>query len=194
MKYRDKYRQLTTLGFRFIHRPPPGSTWALLRWARFHFLWDQGVASPLRSHIRPILGRLVQHVPLLAGLSKLMWGAFGESSQLWNILWNNHEHDQNNNSNCSGTDTPTTYLEWAVLYLAAFPKYQERVHSEVSAAVRSRSNYGKKMGKPSLKDKPKTPFTEAFLQEVARHSRHGATAGVCLSVAGTPWLEWKRKM
>ena len=28
------------------------------------------------------------------------------------------------------------------------------------------------MGKPSLKDKPKTPFTEAFLQEVARHSRH----------------------
>ena len=61
----------------------------------------------------------------------------------------------------AGTETTTTTLYWALLYMIAFPDIQSRVQQEIDdAAGRNRL--------PRLSDKPELPYTEAVLHEVQR--------------------------
>ncbi|XP_033643982.1 cytochrome P450 2J6-like isoform X2 [Asterias rubens] len=61
----------------------------------------------------------------------------------------------------AGTETTSTTLRWALLYMVAFPDIQSRVQKELDEAVgRNRL--------PRLSDKPELPFTEAVLSEIQR--------------------------
>ncbi|XP_033643980.1 cytochrome P450 2J6-like isoform X1 [Asterias rubens] len=61
----------------------------------------------------------------------------------------------------AGTETTSTTLRWALLYMIAFPDIQSRVQKELDEAVgRNRL--------PRLSDKPELPFTEAVLSEIQR--------------------------
>ncbi|XP_072446724.1 cytochrome P450 2U1-like [Chiloscyllium punctatum] len=61
----------------------------------------------------------------------------------------------------AGTDTTSNTLLWAILFMAAHPEIQERVHKEISTVIgESRP--------PSLKDKLHMPFTEATIMEIQR--------------------------
>ena len=61
----------------------------------------------------------------------------------------------------AGTETTTTTLYWALLYMIAFPEIQSRVQQEIDDAVgRNRL--------PRLSDKPELPYTEAALHEIQR--------------------------
>ncbi|KAL3875531.1 hypothetical protein ACJMK2_033475 [Sinanodonta woodiana] len=61
----------------------------------------------------------------------------------------------------AGTETTTTTITWAVLYLAAKPDIQERVFREIKEIVGTESL-------PSLQDKRNLVYTEAFIMEVLR--------------------------
>ncbi len=61
----------------------------------------------------------------------------------------------------AGTDTTATTLRWAVLYMAAFPEIQDRIHQELDSVT------GKNR-LPRLADKQELPFTCATLLEVQR--------------------------
>ncbi|XP_032829723.1 cytochrome P450 1A5-like [Petromyzon marinus] len=63
----------------------------------------------------------------------------------------------------AGFDTISTTLSWSMLYLAAYPDTQERIHRELDAVVG-------RQRRPSLNDRRQLPFTEAFILEVLRHS------------------------
>ncbi|XP_072045010.1 cytochrome P450 2J4-like [Amphiura filiformis] len=61
----------------------------------------------------------------------------------------------------AGTETTSTTLRWAVLYMMAFPEIQDRIHQELDSVVgRNRL--------PKLADKTELPFTCATLFEVQR--------------------------
>ncbi|XP_072045012.1 cytochrome P450 2J4-like [Amphiura filiformis] len=61
----------------------------------------------------------------------------------------------------AGTETTSTTLRWAVLYMMAYPEIQDRVHQELDSVVgRNRL--------PKLADKADLPFTCATLFEVQR--------------------------
>ncbi|XP_072044942.1 cytochrome P450 2U1-like [Amphiura filiformis] len=61
----------------------------------------------------------------------------------------------------AGTETTSTTLRWAVLYMMAFPEIQDRVHLELDSVVgRNRL--------PKLADKTELPFTCATLLEIQR--------------------------
>ncbi|XP_022095754.1 cytochrome P450 2J6-like isoform X2 [Acanthaster planci] len=61
----------------------------------------------------------------------------------------------------AGMETTATTLLWALLYMAAYPKIQERVQAEIDAVVgRNRL--------PVMADKPELHFTQAVLLEVQR--------------------------
>ncbi|XP_072028910.1 cytochrome P450 2U1-like [Amphiura filiformis] len=61
----------------------------------------------------------------------------------------------------AGTETTSSTLRWAVLYMMAFPEIQDRVHQELDSVVgRNRL--------PKLTDKTELPFTCATLLEVQR--------------------------
>ena len=57
-----------------------------------------------------------------------------------------------------GTDTVSTFLEWFVLYLVAFPEVQEKFHDDVCSAVGERD--------ATLEDRSRTHFAEATILEV----------------------------
>ena len=63
-----------------------------------------------------------------------------------------------------GTDTVSTFLEWFVLYMVAFPEVQERFHDDVCTAVGERD--------ATLEDRARTHFAEATILEVMRHCPH----------------------
>ncbi|XP_026198757.1 cytochrome P450 1A1 [Anabas testudineus] len=65
----------------------------------------------------------------------------------------------------AGFDTIIAGLQWSLLYLIKFPDIQGRIHQEIDTNIgRARL--------PRFSDKPKMPFTEAFIYEVFRHASY----------------------
>ena len=63
----------------------------------------------------------------------------------------------------AGSETTATILCFAINYLTRFPEMQSRLQAEIDAVVgRDRM--------PSLEDRARMPFTDAFIYEVLRHS------------------------
>jgi len=63
----------------------------------------------------------------------------------------------------AGSETTSTTLTWAVLYMARYPEVQEKVQEELDRVVgRGRL--------PSLKDRMSLPYTEAVVMEVQRYA------------------------
>ncbi|XP_072014447.1 cytochrome P450 2J4-like [Amphiura filiformis] len=61
----------------------------------------------------------------------------------------------------AGTETTSTTLRWALLYMMKFPDVQKRVHEEIDSVVgRDRL--------PRLSDKPDLPYTQAVINEIQR--------------------------
>ena len=61
----------------------------------------------------------------------------------------------------AGTETASTTLRWALLYMMAYPEVQAKIQQEIDEIVgRNRL--------PRLADKPQLPYTEATLLEVQR--------------------------
>ena len=61
----------------------------------------------------------------------------------------------------AGTETSSTTLKWGLLYMILQPDIQDKVQAELDAEVgRNRT--------PSLKDRPRLPYTEATLLEMQR--------------------------
>lgn len=61
----------------------------------------------------------------------------------------------------AGTETSSTTLRWAVLYLAHFPEYQEKLYQQIKDEVGTHSL-------PSYADRAKLPFAEAVVMETQR--------------------------
>ena len=61
----------------------------------------------------------------------------------------------------AGTETTSSTLRWALLYMLKYPDVQKRVHDEIDLVVgRDRL--------PKLADKPNLPYTQAVLHETQR--------------------------
>lgn len=63
----------------------------------------------------------------------------------------------------AGAETTATALRWAVLYLFKYPDIQERLHSEIGKVFSNNSL-------PTLDDRQKLPYVEAFIHEVLRYA------------------------
>ena len=63
----------------------------------------------------------------------------------------------------AGSETTSTTLTWALLFMARYPNVQKKVQEEMGSVV------GLGMA-PSLQDKPKLPYTEAVLMEIQRYA------------------------
>lgn len=63
----------------------------------------------------------------------------------------------------AGSETTSTTLTWAALYMVRYPKVQARVQAELETVV------GKNR-RPAIADKPNLPYTEAVLMEVQRYA------------------------
>ena len=63
----------------------------------------------------------------------------------------------------AGSETTSTTLTWAMLFMARYPSVQEKVQEELDNVVgRGRS--------PGLRDKQDLPYTEAVLMEIQRYA------------------------
>ena len=62
----------------------------------------------------------------------------------------------------AGGGLPSIILRWALLYAVAYPDIQDQIQKELDEVVDDKQ--------PCLKHRGKLPFTEAFLNEVLRHS------------------------
>ncbi|CAG7721869.1 unnamed protein product [Allacma fusca] len=60
----------------------------------------------------------------------------------------------------AGTETTSTTLVWAVLFMSQHLKVQEKLHQEIDKIIGN--------GTPSRDDRAKTPYLEAFTNEVNR--------------------------
>uniref|UniRef100_A0A672MLK3 Vitamin D 25-hydroxylase n=1 Tax=Sinocyclocheilus grahami TaxID=75366 RepID=A0A672MLK3_SINGR len=60
----------------------------------------------------------------------------------------------------AGTETTTNCLRWAMLYMALYPRIQEKVQMEIDCILNGRP--------PALEDKQRMPYVEAVLHEVLR--------------------------
>uniref|UniRef100_A0A3Q0QYP5 Cytochrome P450 1A n=1 Tax=Amphilophus citrinellus TaxID=61819 RepID=A0A3Q0QYP5_AMPCI len=65
----------------------------------------------------------------------------------------------------AGFDTIIAGLQWSLLYLIKFPDIQDKIHQEIDEHIG-------KAQLPRFSDKPKMPFTEAFIYEVFRHASY----------------------
>ncbi|KAL2091951.1 hypothetical protein ACEWY4_011749 [Coilia grayii] len=65
----------------------------------------------------------------------------------------------------AGFDTIIAGLQWSLLYLVKFPGVQDKIFQEIDDQVGSNRL-------PSFEDKPKMPYTEAFIFEVFRHASY----------------------
>ncbi|XP_029365723.1 cytochrome P450 1D1 [Echeneis naucrates] len=65
----------------------------------------------------------------------------------------------------AGFDTIIAGLQWSLLYLIKFPVIQDRIHQEIDEHIGTARL-------PKFSDKPKMPFTEAFIYEVFRHASY----------------------
>lgn len=63
----------------------------------------------------------------------------------------------------AGTETTATALRWAILYLLNYPEIQQKLQTEIDNVI-------SKDHLPSLNDKSKLPYVEAFTMEVLRFS------------------------
>ncbi|KAF0306380.1 Cytochrome P450 2J6 [Amphibalanus amphitrite] len=61
----------------------------------------------------------------------------------------------------AGYDTTTSTLRWAFLYCCKFPQIQRKLREEIANIV------GKERS-PALSDRPRMPYTEAFIMETQR--------------------------
>ncbi|KAL8196940.1 UNVERIFIED_CONTAM: Cytochrome P450 1A5 [Gekko kuhli] len=63
----------------------------------------------------------------------------------------------------AGFDTVTTALSYCLTYLVVYPEIQTKIQGEIDETIGSER-------KPRLSDRPLLPYTEAFIQEMFRHS------------------------
>ena len=63
----------------------------------------------------------------------------------------------------AGSETTSTTLTWAALYMVRYPGVQEKVQEELDNVVGVNRS-------PSMADKPNLPYTEAVIMEIQRHA------------------------
>ena len=68
----------------------------------------------------------------------------------------------------AGSDTITTTLNWAMLYMILYPDIQKKVREELNANIGSRNT--------KMSDRNQTPYTEAVLHEIHRKGSIAATS------------------
>ncbi|CAH6790545.1 Cyp2j13 [Phodopus roborovskii] len=61
----------------------------------------------------------------------------------------------------AGTETTSTTLRWALLYMALYPEVQEKVQAEIDTVIGQEKQ-------PSLTDRDSMPYTNAVVHEVQR--------------------------
>ena len=63
----------------------------------------------------------------------------------------------------AGSETTSTTLTWASLYMVRYPEVQARVQQELARVVGEDRS-------PAMEDRPRLPYTEAVIMEVQRHA------------------------
>ncbi|KAL6107458.1 uncharacterized protein ACO6RY_18227 [Pungitius sinensis] len=61
----------------------------------------------------------------------------------------------------AGTETSSTTLRWALVYMMHYPEIQEKVQAEIDRVIGE-------CRQPALADRPNMPFTEAVIHEIQR--------------------------
>merc|ERR1719445_974738 len=63
----------------------------------------------------------------------------------------------------AGSETTSTTLTWAALYMVRYPEVQRKVQEELDRVVGQNRH-------PSVRDRPNLPYTEAVLMEIQRYA------------------------